>query len=313
VTPRVVELAAAFEAYMDRASGLTPAFSDGPSVERSLIVGAAYEPRQLANGAVAYAAIAALQDAAFVASVRKYAADPEMRAQVAANLARDPAYVVGIPNSAGAAGLVIAALNTHGVRVRTAGEQVKQAAYSVQRQAWSKAPVPNPAARLANVKALSTSLAPADMTAIERLRAMALGQQPSNLTGSALQPPYTPVVVRGMAIAALSALGYGNNETWAPAFTALLNETTTYTGAAHCLSMSKLNLNQCLAVSKPFYEDVFCLGQHVMIDTGQCVVEAAGAAPKAVAPVMPASAASSAATAAAGVATVASTAATAAR
>jgi len=44
-----------------------------------------------------------------------------------------------------------------------------------------------------------------------------------------------------------------------------------------CLSMAKLNLYQCLAVAKPHYEDVFCLGQHVLMDTGQCVIKAAGA------------------------------------
>jgi hypothetical protein len=40
--------------------------------------------------------------------------------------------------------------------------------------------------------------------------------------------------------------------------------------------MSKLNLYQCLAVAKPWYEDIFCLGQHVLIDTGQCITKAAG-------------------------------------
>jgi hypothetical protein len=28
-------------------------------------------------------------------------------------------------------------------------------------------------------------------------------------------------------------------------------------------------------VSKPHYEDIFCLGQHAMIDTGQCMAKAA--------------------------------------
>ena len=37
---------------------------------------------------------------------------------------------------------------------------------------------------------------------------------------------------------------------------------------------TKLSLFECLAVAKPNYEDVFCLGQHAMIDPGQCVVEA---------------------------------------
>jgi len=30
-------------------------------------------------------------------------------------------------------------------------------------------------------------------------------------------------------------------------------------------------------VAKPHYEDVFCLGQHIMIDTGACVIKASGA------------------------------------
>ncbi|HEX8569095.1 MAG TPA: hypothetical protein VF699_04120 [Caulobacteraceae bacterium] len=298
VTPRVVELAGAFEAYMERTAAVTPAFTQGADVERSLTLAAAYEPRQLASGAVAYAAVAALQDAAFVESVRQYARNPAQRAEVAANIVRDPAYVVGVPNSAGAAGLAYSALNNHGMRVRIAGEQVKQAAYSVQKQAWSKVAIPNREQRLANVKALASSLAPAEPPVIERLRAVALGQQPSSLTGSSQQPPYTPVVVRGMAIAALSALGYAEDPVWAASIQNLLNEPTNSAGASYCLNLSKMNLNQCLAVSKPWYEDVFCLGQHVMIDTGQCIVQAAGSAPAAVVPtaVTPSSAATPVAT-----------------
>jgi len=41
--------------------------------------------------------------------------------------------------------------------------------------------------------------------------------------------------------------------------------------------MAKLNLYQCLAVSKPHYEDIFCLGQHILIDTGSCMVKWTGA------------------------------------
>ena len=46
--------------------------------------------------------------------------------------------------------------------------------------------------------------------------------------------------------------------------------------AGFCMNMAKLNLNQCLSVAKPFYEDVFCLGQHILIDTGQCIAKGAG-------------------------------------
>ncbi len=40
--------------------------------------------------------------------------------------------------------------------------------------------------------------------------------------------------------------------------------------------MSKLNLYQCLSVARPYYEDMFCLGLHVMSDTGQCVASEIG-------------------------------------
>jgi type II secretory pathway component GspD/PulD (secretin) len=51
----------------------------------------------------------------------------------------------------------------------------------------------------------------------------------------------------------------------------------TEVNSASCFNMSKLNLYQCLAVAGPHYEDIFCLGQHAMIDTGTCVLKAAGA------------------------------------
>ena len=44
----------------------------------------------------------------------------------------------------------------------------------------------------------------------------------------------------------------------------------------HCLAEAKLSLFECLAVAKPNYEDVFCLGQHALTDTGSCVVRGAG-------------------------------------
>ena len=43
----------------------------------------------------------------------------------------------------------------------------------------------------------------------------------------------------------------------------------------HCLAEAKLSLYECLAVAKPNYEDVFCLGQHALKDTGACVVKSA--------------------------------------
>ena len=71
-------------------------------------------------------------------------------------------------------------------------------------------------------------------------------------------------MARGVALAALSLLGETRQGH------ALMSEPRT----TSCLHMAKLNLYQCLASAGPHYEDIYCLGQHAMIDTGQCVVEA---------------------------------------
>ena len=86
--------------------------------------------------------------------------------------------------------------------------------------------------------------------------------------------PTTPTVSRALAIAALAALGAGGDDNDA-VVQSLLNDPN----AGFCMSMSKLNLNQCLSVSRPYYEDVFCLGQHILIDIGQCVSKGAGQSP----------------------------------
>src|SRR5690606_28208748 len=85
-------------------------------------------------------------------------------------------------------------------------------------------------------------------------------------------PPYTEAVIRSLAIAALAALGAAGEEDWRATTEAL-----TVTGTNEfCLSMSKLNVFQCLAASRPHYEDMFCLGRHVVGDIGRCTAQAAG-------------------------------------
>nr|QQZ49789.1 hypothetical protein JKL49_23805 [Phenylobacterium glaciei] len=78
-------------------------------------------------------------------------------------------------------------------------------------------------------------------------------------------------MIRGMAVAALAALGEGGDAN-VDTLMAVMAEPN----VAFCMNMAKLNLYQCLAVSKPHYEDVFCLGQHIMMDTGRCVIKASG-------------------------------------
>jgi hypothetical protein len=286
----VLQAAAAYRNYMNRAAGISPAFADGTQVQQSLMAAAAWEPKQFLGGAIAYAALVALQSPQFVAGVRTYAIDPVGRRDLAARLLADPNYASALPSAASAAGLISAALHADAAKVRAAGTQVKQAAYDVQRQAWSKADVAGRDARLAQAKLLSAQPVTAPEAELQALSnavtgADAAGISALGVVGDPLQPPYTGVVARGLTLAALAALGEGG-EANAAALQSLLEEKS----AAFCLNLSKLNLYQCLSVSKPHYEDVFCIGQHILLDTAQCVDKAAGAqAPVAVATAAPSS------------------------
>ncbi|WP_369058716.1 hypothetical protein ABOZ73_13845 [Caulobacter sp. 73W] len=273
LSPRIVEQAAAYRGYMQSAGAVSAAFTDGGQVAQAVKVGASYESRQLVSGAVAYAAVIALQDPAFVSAVREFAANQSQRQQVTQQILRDPAYAVVIRGSDTAAGLIISALGTDATQVYMNGRAVKQAAYDIQRQKWSLAAVSNREARLAEAKALSATpaLAPQDETA--RLHQVSTGVTPLGLTPASAPPPYTQLVIRGLAVAALAALGEAGDMQMATV-QPLLAEPV----AGQCLNLAKLNLYQCLAVAKPHYEDVFCVGQHILMDTGQCLIKSSGAA-----------------------------------
>ena len=279
LSANIVERASAFRGYMLRAGAISANFQDGDQIQSALKVGVAYEPKRFLSGATAYAAVLALQDPIFVASVRTFAVDPTQRQQVINQLVADPAYAVGFKGSDTAAARIIDTLGGDGLKVYQAGKAVKQSAYDIQRAAWSKGFVVDRDGRLAYAKTMSATPGLADSADIAAL------QQASTSAGVPLvdappvgagprsaPPPYTPLVIRGMAVAALAALGYAGDDKL-PLIEAVMAEPA----SAMCLNMAKLNLYQCLAVSKPHYEDVFCLGQHIMIDTGMCVIKASGA------------------------------------
>lgn len=271
LSPKMVELASAYRYYMVRTTGITPDFVDPAGVARSVQTGASYEPQQLVRGSIAYAAVVALQDKAFVEGVRLYAKDPVQRRTIAYEIMKDPAYAVGIQGSASAAGLVITALGGDAQRLYDQGKSVKQAAYDIQKQPWSKTDVTSRPERLAGAKSVSASAMTGDVAETARLQQAAMGVASLGLTATAVPPPYTPTVIRGLAIAALAALGEANDAN-AEQLMALTHEPN----IGMCMGSSKLNLYQCLAVARPNYEDVFCLGQHAMMDTGRCVIRAAG-------------------------------------
>ena len=273
----VLEAASAYRIYMSRAAGISAAFSDGAAIEQSVAAGAAYEPKQFLRGAIAYAALIALQSPQFVAGVRTYAVDPAGRADLARRLRADPNYAAALPSASAAATLISATLRADALKVHRAGELVKQAAYDVQRQSWSNGEVPGRDARLANAKFVSGQPITAPASDVQGLSAAVSGADSSalilaDISGEpSLTAPFTSAVSRGLAVAALAALGEGG-QTNDAALQSLLDDNA----SAFCLNLAKLNLYQCLSVAKPYYEDVFCLGQHILLDTAQCVSKAAG-------------------------------------
>lgn len=270
---RIIEQASAYRFYMDRVGSISPTFADGASIAKSLDIGTAYEPKQLLSGAISYGAIAALQDQAFVAGVRSYGSGVAQRRTMAYEIMRNPSYVLGLTGAGSAAGMVSEALGGEGQRLYDNGKAVKQSAYDIQKQEWSKAPVAEREARLIRAKTLSSTSLVGELSQTARLRQASDGAASLGLAPSPASPPYSPVVVRSLAIAALGLLGEAtdaNTET----LTAIMVEPN----VGFCLNLAKLNLYQCLAVSRPHYEDVFCLGQHGMMDTGRCLIKASGRA-----------------------------------
>jgi hypothetical protein len=272
-----LEAATAFRNYERKASQISPKFTDGPGVEDSLAIGSAYEPQELSRGAIAYAALVALQDPTFVHAFRVYAPYPDQAKALAARIIADPRYASAFPGAASAAGLIVATLASEVGKLQTTGAAVKQSAYSVQHAAWSKSRVINPLARLSKTKSLSSALmtpSPEDMQNLKTAEAGAAdprAAQAMPVHGQAVEGPYAPVVQRGLAVAALASMGVAGDSDDASVET-LLNEPED--GA--CLNMSKLNLYQCLAVAGPWYEDIFCLGEHALGETAQCIVKDTG-------------------------------------
>lgn len=263
----LMNAAAVYDAYMHRATAINPAFASGAAVAASVRVAAGYEPRQLEAGEIAYGALVALRDPAFADSVRQAAADPGLHQEIVDRLLHDPSSVVNFAGADGAAVRVAAALRSQGEQLFSTGKAVKQAAYDVQHQAWSKGDVPDPQGRLAEAKSLSAS--PVSATAQDMAQ---LGGDTAVNAGAETAPAYTPVVERSLALAALAIMSETGGED-PERLSLLLSEAK----GADCMKMAKLNLFQCLAVAGPHYEDIFCLGQHALMDTGRCVVAQASA------------------------------------
>ncbi|GAW42514.1 hypothetical protein SH203_02931 [Brevundimonas sp. SH203] len=271
----VAEAASIYVAFLREARTIQPGgFPDAESIQAAIRKGASYDAEQLSRGLIAYGAIIAMQSPEFVAGVRQFAIDPTQRQQMVAQIVADPAYAATLPGADAAAGLIASTIGKDSVAMRAIAEGIEQDAYTIQgrsdpRRRWAVTPIANREVRLEGAKHLSevNMLPSAEESA--RLFAAANSGTGLGLETSRKGPPYTPAVVRSLAIAALGALGAGGDEARVNT-EALTHEPN----SEFCLNMSKLMLFQCLAASRPSYEDIFCLGRHVTRDLATCTTEA---------------------------------------
>jgi hypothetical protein len=257
----VTDSASAYDSYVRHAEAIDPRFANANAVQVALRAGADYQPDQLEEGVVAYAALLALRDQAFVDGVRAQA-----DAGFADRLIASPGAVLQVPGARDAEVDVIGVLRAHGAALQTTGKAITQAAYDVQHQDWSKGPVANPVEVLAGIKASALHARLADVPT-EKALLVSLNGAPRNPADASAAP--SGPVVRGLALAALAVLGR-TGEQDDTRIEVLMEDRA----MADCLKLARMNLNQCLAAAGPHYDDVFCAGEHAVGETARCVASA---------------------------------------
>jgi hypothetical protein len=257
---RVTNAASAYDGYLRNADRINPSFASPAAVQSALRTGADYQPEQLQEGMIAFVALIALRNQAFVDGVRDRG-DPNF----AARLLHSPRAVLDVPGAREAVADVTGVLQAHGAGLAATGEAISHAAYDVQQQSWSSAPVANPGQVLAGVVASGDDPRTADEPDEKALlrTLVSTPRSPSDAEPST-------AVVHGLALAALAVLGRtGDGEE--SDIEILLREPAT----ADCLKLARSELNECLAAAGPHYEDVFCAGHHAVAGTAKCISQAA--------------------------------------
>ncbi len=274
----VAQAASVYVAFVREVGTIRAGFTDAESIQAAIRKGAAYEPGQLSRGMIAYGSILALQSPEYVAGVRQFASTPALRQDMIARIVADPAYAATLPGAEAAAGLITSTMGKDIAALTAIAEAVEGDAYTIQerrdpRRRWAVQPIADRTGRLEGAKALSISQLP---SAEESARLFTAANSGSglNLPPAQRGAPFTPAVVNSLAIAALAALGAAGDEARTNT-DALSSESNN----EFCLNMSKLMLFQCLAASRPSYEDMFCTGRHIVRDLATCTAQYTGPVP----------------------------------
>ncbi len=259
------------------------------AMDASLMRAAQYDPRELARGRLAYAALTAAQSPAFAAGVqsRVHAAG---RAAVLRQLQRDPTYARRRPPGASAAtALVVSSMAADVARLRAASSHYETIGNSIAAAAWN-APL-DPTHREARDQQLRLLAGQAPVLAPDLVGRVHVGAASADahpdrdafggigfwdaLGGRAAAAPMpesvrlrrasASVMDRVLTLGALYVIGATPTQDGRVA--TMLDDPPTRT----CLTMQQLEFRQCVSVSHTPDEDAFCLARHGLGGVGECL------------------------------------------
>ena len=237
----------------------------------------------LGAGMTSYGALVATQNTQFVDSVLDKAQSDGLDS-VVYQLYASPDYATQFSGSYGAAADVAAAWQEDISVIRSAGAQIKQQSYSLQKQpTWKKQRADSRKERIAALKSSRNILASIDSTSQrdiaaagavssrdfdgpERTAAFWRAYSKSGVSPGTATPRMSQRMKRALTLAALDTLGAtdGKSSAW------IANYTTTPV-LNQCTNWARLHTEQCLAAGHYKYEDAYCIAEHQLTDGSECL------------------------------------------
>lgn len=289
----LVQEAGRYAVFQDDVAQLESSpFGSLDDIDEALDTIVSHDPDTFARAWLAYAALVAAQEPAFVDGVRAVA-DYYGRDNVIAGLRNDPTYAGQLEGAEDARQAVLATVAGDVARLREISEQIKQQAYSLQSLDWAKTRSGDNSARLARLETIEGAVRAPGAETLASLggpgaigsdraerseearanfwRAFSLGPTTAHAsTGAspriAENPRYRSVLDQVVTLAALEALDAANADD-----AAMVSPMLEQPDTQMCLRMARMHFNQCIAASHFRYEDPFCIAEHGVRDIGGCM------------------------------------------
>jgi len=241
----------------------------------------AYSPL-MGSGLTSYGALVAAQNTQFVDSVLD-AAQAESIDQLVYQLYASPDYVTQFSGAYSAASDVASAWAEDKAALLNSAAQLKQKSYDLQKDpAWKKQRTDSRKDRIAALKASSTVIASIEQSA-QRDIASAGAVSSRDFTGPqrsaafwrafgktgvpfGSSPEMSRRMKKALTLAALETLGATGTDS-----SAWIRNYATTPQLNQCTNWIRLHVEQCLAAGHYKYEDAYCIAEHQLSDTADCL------------------------------------------